>query len=77
MAELADALALGASARKGVQVQVLFPAPSAKRLGKPVKKSAHSLMKLYFEAEIMSAGRLLTRTKRLRLGNHRRPAKCC
>ena len=27
MAELADALALGASARKGVQVQVLFPAP--------------------------------------------------
>ncbi len=30
MAELADALALGASARKGVQVQILFPAPSGR-----------------------------------------------
>ena len=28
MAELADALVLGASAQKGVQVQVLFPAPA-------------------------------------------------
>ena len=28
MAELADALDLGSSAVKGVQVQVLFPAPS-------------------------------------------------
>ena len=28
MAELADALASGARARKGVQVQVLFPAPN-------------------------------------------------
>ncbi len=29
MAELADALASGARARKGVQVQVLFPAPKS------------------------------------------------
>ena len=30
LAELADALALGASGRKAVQVQVLCPAPSRK-----------------------------------------------
>jgi hypothetical protein len=30
MAELADALDLGSSAVKGVQVQVLFPAPTPK-----------------------------------------------
>ena len=29
MVELADTLVLGASARKGVQVQVLFPAPKS------------------------------------------------
>jgi hypothetical protein len=32
MAELADALDLGSSAVKGVQVQVLFPAPVAMRV---------------------------------------------
>jgi hypothetical protein len=30
MAELADALVSGTRARKGVQVQVLFPAPNQK-----------------------------------------------
>jgi hypothetical protein len=30
MAELADALDLGSSAVKGVQVQVLFPAPASR-----------------------------------------------
>ena len=33
MAELADALDLGSSAVKGVQVQVLFPAPTLRSLG--------------------------------------------
>src|SRR5579885_958608 len=33
MAELADALDLGSSAVKGVQVQVLFPAPASRSLG--------------------------------------------
>ena len=33
MAELADALDLGSSAVKGVQVQILFPAPAARSLG--------------------------------------------
>jgi hypothetical protein len=32
MAELADALDLGSSAVKGVQVQVLFPAPALRSL---------------------------------------------
>jgi hypothetical protein len=33
MAELADALDLGSSAVKGVQVQILFPAPALRSLG--------------------------------------------
>ena len=39
MAELADALDLGSSAVKGVQVQVLFPAPTLRSLSQFVQET--------------------------------------
>ena len=46
MAELADALDLGSSAVKGVQVQVLFPAPTKHLCGFSLCNSASPVVKV-------------------------------
>src|ERR1700730_3179173 len=57
MAELADALDLGSSAVKGVQVQVLFPAPALRSLGS-ARDFDSGLLLVSYRDELTPAKRL-------------------